>query len=192
MAERGKLQTSVTGKGVYPASQAKWLLHPLRRFIMSPRRIVGQMALKPADHVLEIGPGPGWFSPAIAEAIPQGRLVLLDIQREMLALAEMRLRAAGAANVESVECDAVSLPFAAGAFDAVLLVTVLGEIGDPKRALKEIARVLKPGGRVVITEQFGDPDHVRRGALAAMAREAGLQIEAIHGSLLLYSAVLRG
>ena len=51
--------------------------------------------------------------------------------------------------------------------------------------------MLKPGGRVVITEQLGDPDHVRRAALETMAREAGLRVERIEGSLLLYSAVLR-
>jgi len=186
-----KLRTSVAGKGIYPASQAGWLLHPLRRFIMSPKRIVGRLGLKPGDSVLEIGTGPGWFSPKIAKAIRPGRLVLFDIQREMLALAEQRLTKAGATNFQCVAGDAVNLPFEAGQFDGVLLVTVLGEITEPGTALREVARVLKPGGRVVITEQLGDPDHVRRAALETMAREAGLRVERIEGSLLLYSAVLR-
>lgn len=187
----GKVKTSVAGKGVYPASQARWLLHPLRRFVMSPRAMVRRLALKPADHVLEIGPGPGWFSPEIARAIPDGRLVLFDIQGSMLAMAEQRLRAAGAAHFECVAGDAVSLPFEAASFDAVLLVTVLGEISDGAAALKEVARVLRPGGRVVIAEQLGDPDHVRRAKLHSMARAAGLKIERVAGSLLLYSAILR-
>ena len=101
--ERDKLKSSIAGKGVYPAAQAGWLLHPLRRFIMSPTRVVGRLQLKPADSVLEIGPGPGWFSPEIARTIPQGRLVLVDIQRGMLDMAELRLRQNGAANAEYIE-----------------------------------------------------------------------------------------
>lgn len=190
--KRDKLKSSVAGKGVYPAAQAGWLLHPLRHVIMSPTRIVGRLHLKPADSVLEVGPGPGWFSPEIARAIPQGRLVLFDIQRGMLDMAEQRLRQVGAANAEYIEGDAVSLPFGEAAFDAVLLVTVLGEISDPGRALREIARVLRPGGRVVVVEQLGDPDHVRRSALGEMALNAGLKIARVEGSLLLYSATLTG
>jgi ubiquinone/menaquinone biosynthesis C-methylase UbiE len=108
----------------------------------------------------------------------------------MLAMAAARLRAVGAANFETVEGDATCLPFADGSFDAVLLVTVLGEIGDPAAALKEIARVLTPGGRVLVVEQLGDPDHVRRAALDAMARGAGLRMGRVEGSIMLYAARL--
>lgn len=187
----GKLRTSVAGRGVYPASQAKWLLHPLRRFIMSPRRMVKRLALRPTDHVLEIGPGPGWFSPVIAQAIPQGRLVLFDIQDEMLRLADLRLKAAGVTVHQCLAGDAIKLPFEADAFDAALMVTVLGEINDPARALKEVARVLRPGGRAVIAEQLGDPDHVRRADLQSMAAASGLRIARIEGSPFLYTAILR-
>jgi ubiquinone/menaquinone biosynthesis C-methylase UbiE len=188
--ERPGLKTSVAGRGVYPASRARWLLHPFRRLIMSPRRICARLALKPSDRVLEIGPGPGWFSPQIARAIPDGRLVLFDIQREMLAMADQRLKAAGVANYQLVEGDAESLPFEPASFDAVLLVTVLGEIGDPGRALREIRRVLQPGGRIVVTEQLGDPDHVQRNSLEAMVAASGLRVVRVEGSLLLYTATL--
>ncbi len=189
-SERPALKTSMTGRGVYPASQARWLLHPLRRLIMSPRRICSRLALKPADRVLEIGPGPGWFSPQIARLIPEGTLVLFDIQREMLVLAAQRFIAAGVTNYQLVEGDAKRLPFESNSFDAVLLVTVLGEVGDPGRTLREIRRVLRAGGRVVITEQLGDPDHVRRKTLRALASDAGLRITRLEGSFLQYTATL--
>jgi ubiquinone/menaquinone biosynthesis C-methylase UbiE len=191
MTEGTTPHRSFAGKGVYPASKAGWLLNPLRRFIMSPRRMVGRLCLTAGEHVLEIGPGPGWFSPEIASAIMPGRLVLFDIQAEMLALAAARLKQAGHGNFECIEGDAILLPFADAQFDAVLLVTVLGEIGRSGRALREIARVLRPSGRVLVTEQLGDPDHVRRSALEKLADQAGLQIVRIDGSLLMYSAVLR-
>ncbi len=179
---------SFFGKGVYPASQARWLIHPLRRFIFPPKRFAARLALQPTDHVLEIGPGPGWFSPHVARAIPQGRLVLFDIQREMLDLAAARLTAANLSNFECVEGDATRLPFPNASFDVAFLVTVLGEIPDPPQALREIARVLKPGGRLSITEQLGDPDHIRRADLIRMARAADLEPAGHTGSILLYTA----
>jgi ubiquinone/menaquinone biosynthesis C-methylase UbiE len=182
---------SFSGKGVYPASQARWLLHPLRRFIMSPRRMVERLHLTPTDRVLEIGPGPGWFSPALAAAIPDGRLTLFDIQPEMLEMAARRLRAAGLSNFVSVEGDARRLPFEEAVFDLVFLVTVLGEIPDPGAAMREIGRVLRPGGRVSITEQLGDPDHVKRATLEQLAASAGLAAEGCAGSPLLRTCVFR-
>ena len=82
--------------------------------------MVKRLALRPTDHVLEIGPGPGWFSPVIAQAIPQGRLVLFDIQDEMLRLADLRLKAAGVTVHQCLAGDAIKLPFEADAFDAAL------------------------------------------------------------------------
>lgn len=187
----GRVKTSVAGRGVYPASQASWLLHPLRHLIMSPRSMVRRLKLKPDDRVLEIGPGPGWFSPEIAKTIPDGRLTLFDVQDRMLALAAQRLRSTGFAHFECILGDAVSLPFASSSFDAVVLVTVLGEISDCAAALKEVKRVLRPGGRVLIAEQLGDPDHVGRAKLKSLLPGSGLAIEAVSGSLLLYTAILR-
>lgn len=189
MAER--LHKSFSGKGVYPAERSGWLLNPLRRLIMPPDRMVRALRLRPVDHVLEIGPGPGWFSPSLARAIPQGRLMLFDIQGEMLEMARSRLEAAGVTNFDVVEGDATHLPFPDGSFDLVFLATVLGEISDPAAALQDIVRVLKPQGSVSITEQFGDPDHVTRDALRHMAGLAGLEVQSINGSALLYTASLR-
>lgn len=188
MAKR--LNKCFAGKGVYPAERAGWLLNPLRGLIMPPGRMVRELRLRPTYHVLEIGPGPGWFSPSLARAIPQGRLTLFDIQREMLEMARSRLEAAGLANFDLVEGDAARLPFPDASFHLVLMVTVLGEIADPASAMRDIARVLKPQGRVAITEQLGDPDHVTRATLRRMATNAGLEVERISGSALLYTARL--
>lgn len=76
------------GRGkVFPAQRAASLLNPLRRLIQSPTRTVERMALAPTNKVLEIGCGPGYFSGAIAAAVPDGSLVLFDLQLAMLDLA---------------------------------------------------------------------------------------------------------
>jgi ubiquinone/menaquinone biosynthesis C-methylase UbiE len=56
-------------------------------------------------------------------------------------------------------------------------VTVLGEIPDQDAALRELARVVKPGGRVVVGELFGDPHMVTHSALASRAQAAGLRVD---------------
>jgi ubiquinone/menaquinone biosynthesis C-methylase UbiE len=82
------------------------------------------MALSRTDTVLEIGCGPGYFSRAIAAAVPEGSLVLFDLQLAMLELARQRLPAF--ANIHFAQGDASSLPFPDASFDAALLVLVLG------------------------------------------------------------------
>ena len=70
--------------------------------------------------------------------------------------------------------DATALPYEDASMDAVVLTAVLGEIPDPVAALREIRRVLKPGGRLVVGELFGDPHFTTIGSLKSQSAEAGL------------------
>ena len=73
-------------------------------------------------------------------------------------------------------------------FDAAFLVTVLGEIPDQQQAIGELARVLRPGGRLVVGELFGDPHMVRLGKLRERAEAAALSFERRLGTPLGYFA----
>jgi len=168
------------GRGkVYPASAARHLLNPLRLLVQPPGRVVRRMQLRADDRVLELGCGPGWFSPALARAVPRGSLTLCDLQPGMLALAARRT--AAYTNVEYVSADAGDLPFGDGAFDAVLLATVLGEVADPGGCLLEVSRVLARDGAVTVCETRRDSDFVRLGDLVELAGAAGLQPGRRHG-----------
>ena len=169
------------GPGVYPVEYARWLLNPLRHLICPAWLIVRRLQLKPTDRVLEIGSGPGYFSPSIARRLPAGRLTLFDVQRGMLELAARRLEERGQRNFECCEGDAASLPFEDGAFDVVVMVAVLGEVADRRAAVREVARVLKPGGHLSVTELPGDPDFVALDRLREHAREGKLGFEARFG-----------
>lgn len=87
--------------------------------------------------------------------------------------------------------DAQALPYPAVTFDAAYLAVVLGEIPDQGAALRELARVLKPGGRLVVGEVLPDFHMVPFGALKARAEEAGLRFERRLGGPLGYFASFR-
>jgi ubiquinone/menaquinone biosynthesis C-methylase UbiE len=165
------------GRGAYPHELAFVLLLPLRALLLSPAELVRRLAVGEGARVLEIGPGPGYFSPRVARHVAQGRLELFDLQREMLAKARRRLRRAGAANVSFTRGDGAALPYRDGAFDAAFLVAVLGEVPDPAACVASVARVLRPGGALSVTELPGDPDALRRDEVDAMAAAAGLAFE---------------
>jgi ubiquinone/menaquinone biosynthesis C-methylase UbiE len=164
----------LTGAGMYPVEYARWLLNPIRYLIMPPGRMVGRLPLLPADRVLEIGCGPGFFSPAVVRSLVTGHLTLLDAQAPMLEMAARRLGQQRIANFASVCGFADTLPFSDVVFDVVFMITVLGEVGDRAIAMTEAARVLRPGGRFSSTEALGDPDRVKQTELDELAALAGL------------------
>lgn len=89
-------------------------------------------------------------------------------------MAAQRLERAGLANFTTVLGLADKLPFPDAAFDVVFMVTVLGEVPDRAAAVKEAARVLRPGARFSATEAAGDPDRVKGTELDELAGLAGL------------------
>jgi ubiquinone/menaquinone biosynthesis C-methylase UbiE len=162
------------GPGAYPVEYASWLLNPLRYLIMPPGRIIDRLRSGATDRVLEVGCGPGFFSLGVARRLSAGHLILLDSQPPMLEMAARRLKKNGTVNFTAVAGPAQSLPFADATFDAVFMVAVLGEVPDRASAVREAARVLRPGGCFSSTETAGDPDRVSGRELDDLAARAGL------------------
>jgi len=156
--ETAGIWTRAFGRGVFPHQMTWFLDLPGRGMIMSAQTVAQRLPVVPDAHVLEVGPGSGYYSIAIARKIPQGKLVLLDIQAEMLQKSGDRLKVAGIANFQTQQADGKALPFAENSFDAIAMVTVFGEIEERSSFLQEAARVLKPVGVLSITEHHPDPD----------------------------------
>ena len=166
-----------------PYSQRFWVEAP-HPFI-TRARLREALDPQPGERVLEVGPGTGYYSLPLAGWIaPGGRLDIFDLQQEMLDHTMRRAHADGIRNIHPTQGDARSLFYPDDSFDRAFLVTVLGEIPDQLLALSELGRVLKPGGRLVVGELFGDPHWVSPGALRRRAEEAGLRFERSTGGLL--------
>ena len=163
------------GRGTYPHQLAFILLNPLRNLIFSPRELAARLDLSADARVLELGPGPGFFSAAIARGVPRGHLCLVDLQREMLEKARARIRRAGATNVSFAQASATALPFAREVFDAAFLVAVLGEVPDAAACIAELRDAIRPGGLLSITELGGDPDAMTEGEIGALAKAANFE-----------------
>ena len=97
----------------------------------------------------------------------------------------------GLANLEPRQGDARALPYADGTFDVAFMVAVLGEVPDQDAASRELRRVVKPGGRLVVGELARGPHMVPAGALRARAERAGLAFERRVGPPFGYFGVLR-
>jgi len=170
-----------------PYGQRFWVEAP--HPVITRDRLRAVLAPQPGERVLEIGPGTGYYTLDIAEWVgPEGRVEIFDLQQKFLDHVGGRAAERGLANVLPTQGDATALPYEDASIDAVVLTAVLGEIPDPVAALREIRRVLKPDGRLIVGELFGDPHFTTLAALKRQTAGVGLRYEAHSGNWFAYFA----
>lgn len=148
------------------------------RPLITRGRLRELLAPQPGERVLEVGPGTGYYALEVARWIaPDGNLDVLDLQQEMLDHTMRRASERRIPNIVPTRGDAQALPYPDGTFDAAYLVATLGEIPDQDAALRELRRVLKPGGRLVVGESLPDPHMVTFDSLLSRAEAAGFRFE---------------
>lgn len=173
---------SFSGKGVFPPKYAFTLLIPFRNIFLSPRKLIQRLELKEDFNVLEIGPGPGYFSTHVAKKLKQGHLVLLDIQQEMLEMSKMRLAKRGILNVAYKLTNGISFELESNLFDRIFMVTVIGEVENKDTFLKEINRTLKEDGILSISELAGDPDKITLEEIQSLVCKHDFEVSHIFGN----------
>src|ERR1700750_2625519 len=158
-----------------PYGQRFWVEapHPL----ITRERLRSVLRPEPGERLLELGVGTGYYSCELAEWVaPGGMLELFDLQQEFLDHTMRTASERGLTNLAPTQGDATNLPYEDNSIDGVILTAVLGEIPDRLAALREIHRVLKPGGRLVVGELFGDPHFTSRGSLERLGSETDLRL----------------
>ena len=130
--------------------------------------VMSRLPLNSGDHVLDIGCGPAWLWAASQGHFPTGlHLTLADQSTGMVTEATERCTPLRFASVVGETTDVTALPFADGKFDTVIAMHMLYHVADQQRAIAELHRVLKPGGKLYAltpaypnASVFTDPTHV--------------------------------
>ena len=118
------------------------------------RRAARETSLQPGESAIDVACGSGKLAAELARiAGPSGRVVGLDFSPRMLEIARREHR-----GIEFIEGDGLNLPFPAASFDASTIGFGLRNLADPVKGLREMVRVLKPGGRAVVLEFLRPPN----------------------------------
>jgi len=121
------------------------------------REVLRILALRPGEHVVDIGAGPGLLAAEIAAAVgPDGRVHAVEPSESMRALAAGRARPAGAAPVEISAGSVAALPLPDASVDVAVSTQVFEYVEDVPGALAEVHRVLRPGGRLLVLDTDWD------------------------------------
>jgi ubiquinone/menaquinone biosynthesis C-methylase UbiE len=132
---------------------ADWLDRPERAREEQPERALDAIGVPQGGSVADVGAGSGYFTTRLARRVgPRGIVYAVDIQREMLARLDRRLKADNIGNVRLVEGDTADPRLPAAAVDLILMVDVYHELSRPQEMLRRMRAALKPGGRLVLIE----------------------------------------
>ena len=138
----------------------RWLERPDREEEERPSLVMENLELDPDDVVADIGAGSGYFTFLMAPLVPEGKVLAVDIQPELLKFIEGKKKLEKAPNVETVlgTIEDVNLPD--DSVDLVILVDAYHEFSHPREMAESIAEGLKPGGRLVFLEYRGEDPSV--------------------------------
>ena len=160
---------------------AGWLNRPGRIQEEMPDEVVANMTFRPDEVVADIGAGSGYFSFRIAKLVPQGKVLAVDIQPEMLDIIEARKAEDGVSNIEGVkgEIDDPNLP--PESIDAAIMVDAYHEFSHPFEMIDGIYKALRPGGRIFLLEYRGEDRSVPIRPLHKMTQEQVKKEMAVFG-----------
>ena len=160
---------------------AGWLNRPGRIQEEMPDEVVANMGLEPDHVVADIGAGSGYFSFRIAKLVPEGKVLAVDIQQEMLDIIEATKATEGVTNIDGVkgEIDNPNLP--ANSIDAAIMVDAYHEFSHPFEMINGIYNALRPGGRIFLLEYRGEDASVPIRPLHKMTQEQVIKEMSIFG-----------
>ena len=173
----------------HPRILSAILEHPLRLKYRDPAQTLGPFGLSEGLTVLDLGCGTGLFTEAMARQVgATGAVHGVDIQSALLETARQRVADAGlAARVRFHQSGAYRLPLADASVDIAILIATFSEIPNSFLLLEELRRVLKPGGRIGISEEMPHPGYLPASLVRNALSAAGFRYGGQQGNPFCYS-----
>jgi SAM-dependent methyltransferase len=158
---------------------AGWIMGRRSSNVARNRWAVQLLDVQPGDRVIELGCGPGVAIAALASRATRGLVVGVDHSQVMIRQARRRNKGAiRAGRVRLIHATVERLSTSDGPFNAALAVNTVGMWPDPAARLRELARLLRPGGRIALVSQPRCPGATAATSAAAASELAGLLTEA--------------
>lgn len=155
-----------------------WLERGNREQEEAPSKAIAAIDLAPDAVLADIGAGSGYYSFRLSEKVPQGKIVAVDIQPEMLDFLRKRSAELGITNVEPHLGTIEDVKLPAASLDAALMVDAYHEFSHPREMLASLHHALKPGGRIFLLEFRGEDPRVPIKPLHKMTEaQARLELE---------------
>ncbi len=167
----GKFYMSREIAKVMGHSAALWLERPSREATEQPQQVLDALNLNPTDFVADIGAGTGYFSFRLSALVPQGKVLAVDIQPEMLDIIDFLKTENHITNVEPILGSVTNPNLPEEQVDLALMVDAYHEFEYPKEMMDNIVRSLKPQGRVVLVEYRQENPFIPIKALHKMSQK---------------------
>ena len=139
---------------------AAWLERPSRIQEEKPHVLMANLEIQPTDVIADIGAGTGYLTVRLAPKVPQGKVLAVDVQPEMLDLLSDRLSTEdgddGFKNVELILASESDPHLPPDSVDMAIMLDVYHELEYPYEVMQQVARSLRPGGKMVLVEYRGE------------------------------------
>ncbi len=157
------------------------LERPEREVAEFPTRVVEALDLLPDEVVADIGAGTGYFTFRISPHVPDGRVLAVDIQSEMLDQIRARMAADSVSNVHPILGTVENPNLPPDSVDVALIVASYHQFSHPHEMMQNIVAALKPGGRLVLVEYRGEDSTIPVDPLLRMTEAQARKEMAEHG-----------
>jgi ubiquinone/menaquinone biosynthesis C-methylase UbiE len=173
---------------ITPPAFAPLLGNPLRLAYRNPAQVLDFAGAQRGWSILDLGCGTGVFTIEAARRVgPSGVVHAVDVQPAMIDALRGRMRATNLTNIQTHVAPATHLPLDDHSVDCVLMISVLPMLHGKPSALREVKRVLKPNGVLVVGEELIEPEYVTASTTVRWVEEAGFRLIAREQNVLRYT-----
>ncbi len=153
----------------------KWLERPDRETEEFPNRVIQALNLKSTDAIADIGAGTGYFSFRFSPHVPEGKVMAVDIQQEMLDIIKERMVKESVTNVTPILGTITNPNLPADSVDLAIIISSYHEFSNPREMMENIVAALRPGGRFVLVEYRGEDPTIRARTLRRMTQDQAIK-----------------